>query len=63
MGVVSGGIMMQGDCVFVTAGPSRQAKTVHKDKDCLHLRIKSYEVVAVNPLELRVFVRCKYCFK
>lgn len=47
----------------VTTSTTRQAKTVHRDKDCLQLAVKAKGIAEVDPATLRVFVRCKYCCK
>lgn len=47
---------------YVTAGPGRQAKTLHRMRECRQLAKSPHEVVEVDPATLRVFVRCKYCY-
>lgn len=48
---------------YISTSPTRQAKTVHRDKDCFQLVVNSTGFTEVDPATLRVFVRCKYCFK
>ena len=48
---------------YISTSTTRQAKTVHRDKDCLQLAVKAIGIIEVDPATLRVFVRCKYCFK
>lgn len=48
---------------YISTSATRQARTLHRDKDCIYLAVKANGTIEIDPATLRVFVRCKYCFK